>query len=58
MSSNIVEILSAGPECVMVKEEDIALVHPESAALIIHLEGKEYACINEFQVVGIIPKPE
>ena len=56
MSSNIVKVLSAGPECLMVKEQDTVLVHPESAALIIHLDGGEYACINEFQVVGVIPK--
>ena len=37
ISSNIVEVLACGPTCEMVKEGDTVLVHPESAALIIHL---------------------
>jgi co-chaperonin GroES (HSP10) len=56
ISTNIVEILEAGPDCVMVKQGDTVLVHPESGALIIHLDKKEYACVNEFQIVGVIPK--
>lgn len=56
ISSNIVEVLACGPQCDLVKEGDTVLVHPESSALIIHLEDKEYACVNEFQVVGVIPK--
>ena len=56
LGSNIVQVLSCGPTCEMVKEGDTVLVHPESSALIIHLDDKEYACVNEFQVVGIIPK--
>ena len=55
ISTNIVEILEAGPDCVMVKKGDTVLVHPESGALIIHLDKGEYACVNEFQVVGVIP---
>jgi co-chaperonin GroES (HSP10) len=56
VSTNIVEVLAAGPECQMVKEGDTVLVHPESGALIIHLDEGEFACVNEFQVVGVIPK--
>lgn len=56
ISSNIVEVLAAGPTCDAVKVGDTILVHPETAALIIHIEDNEYACINEFQVVGVIPK--
>jgi co-chaperonin GroES (HSP10) len=56
ISSNIVEVLAAGPACETVKVGDTVLVHPESAALIIHVEDGEYACVNEFQVVGVIPK--
>jgi co-chaperonin GroES (HSP10) len=41
---------------VMVKQGDTVLVHPESGALIINLDKKEYACVNEFQIVGVIPK--
>jgi len=56
ISTNVVKVHAAGPECLMVKEGDTVLVHPESAALIIHLDEGEFACINEFQVVGVIPK--
>ena len=56
ISTNIVEILEAGPECVMVKKGDTVLVHPESGALIIHIDKGEYACVNEFQIVGVIPE--
>ena len=56
MSTNIVKVLKVGPTCEMVKEGDTVLVHPQSGALIIHLENKEYACVNEFQIVGVIPK--
>nr|ASN63557.1 co-chaperonin GroES [uncultured virus]ASN63603.1 co-chaperonin GroES [uncultured virus] len=54
MTSNIVEVLAAGPDCKMVKEGDTVLVHPESPALVINVHSKEYACVNEFQVVGIV----
>jgi co-chaperonin GroES (HSP10) len=56
MSSNIVEVLACGPTCEMVKVGDTVLVHPESSALIIHIDDEEYACVNEFQIVGVIPK--
>ena len=56
MSSNIVEVLACGPTCEMVKVGDTVLVHPESSALIIHVDDGEYACVNEFQIVGVIPK--
>lgn len=56
MSTNVVKVLAAGPKCEMVKVGDTILVHPESGALVIDLDGVDYACINEFQVVGIIPQ--
>ena len=56
MSSNIVKVLAAGPKCEKVKVGDTVLVHPESGALVITLGGQDYACINEFQVVGVIPQ--
>ena len=56
IASNIVKVVKAGPKCEMVKEGDTILVHPHSEALVIKIEGKEYACINEFQVVGVIPQ--
>lgn len=56
ISTNIVEVLAAGPNCELVKVGDTVLVHPESSALIIHIENGEYACVNEFQIVGVIPK--
>lgn len=56
MSTNIVKVLAAGPKCEKVKVGDTVLVHPESGALVINLDGVEYACINEFQVVGVIPQ--
>jgi len=57
ISTNIVKVLACGPTCEMVKVDDTVLVHPESGALIIHIDDGEYACVNEFQVVGIIPNP-
>lgn len=56
LGSNIVEVLACGAGCETVKEGDTVLVHPESGVLIIHVDDKEYACVNEFQVVGVIPK--
>ena len=56
ISTNVVKVQAAGPDCQMVKEGDTVLVHPESGALIIHLDEGEFACVNEFQVVGVIPK--
>ena len=56
MSTNVVKVLVAVPKCEMVKVGDTVLVHPESGALVIDLDGVEYACINEFQIVGIIPQ--
>lgn len=51
---NIVKVLAVGPQCEMVKEGQTVLVHPSSPPLIIELDGKDYACVNEFQVVGIL----
>lgn len=55
MTKNIVKVLAVGPNCEKVKVGDTVLVHPESGALVIHVDNQEYACINEFQVVGVIP---
>lgn len=57
MTSNVVKVLAVGPTCEKVKVGDTVLVHPESGALVIDLKGQEYACINEFQIVGVIPQP-
>lgn len=54
IASNIVKVIKAGPKCELVKEGDTVLVHPESGVLVIKIEGKEYACVNEFQIVGIL----
>lgn len=55
IATNIVKVLAAGDKCEKVKTGDTVLVHPHSEALIITLDGKQYACVNEFQVVGILP---
>lgn len=55
MTKNIVKALAVGPNCEKVKAGDTVLVHPESGALVIHIGDKQYACVNEFQVVGVIP---
>lgn len=55
IATNIVTVLAAGPSCEMIKEGQLVLVHPHSEALIITLpNGKKYACVNEFQVVGVV----
>jgi len=51
---NIVKVLAAGPKCEMVEEGQTVLIHPSSPPLVIEVDGKDYACVNEFQVVGII----
>ena len=50
---NVVTVLAVGPKCEMVKEGQKVLIHPSSPPLPIEIDGKEYACVNEFQVVGI-----
>ena len=55
IATNIVKVLAAGDKCEKVKAGDTVLVHPNSEALVITIEGKKYACVNEFQVVGVLP---
>ena len=48
-------IVAAGPQCSQVKVGDEILVHPTAEGFFFEVDGKKYAAINEFMVLGIIP---
>lgn len=56
LRSNILEVVKAGPECKQVKEGDIVYVHPETAGVIIEVDGTQYVMVNEFMLLGVISK--
>ena len=48
-------IVAAGPQCTQVKVGDEILVHPTAEGFFFEVDGKKYAAINEFMVLGVIP---
>ncbi len=52
----IIKVLAVGPACEKVKAGDTVFIHPSSPPLPIELNGVMYGCVNEFQVIGIIPE--
>ena len=56
LQSNFLTVLAAGPECLMVKEDDTVMVHPNTEGLVTTIDDVECIMINEFSVCGVIPK--
>jgi co-chaperonin GroES (HSP10) len=48
-------IVACGPQCTQVKVGDEILVHPTAEGFFFEVDGKKYAAINEFMVLGVIP---
>ena len=48
-------VVAAGPQCTQVKVGDEILVHPTAEGFFFEVDGKKYAAINEFMVLGVIP---
>lgn len=48
-------VVAAGPQCTQVKVGDEILVHPTAEGFFFEIEGKKYAAINEFMILGVIP---
>jgi len=49
-------IVACGPQCTQVKVGDEVLVHPTAEGFFFEIEGKRYAAINEFMILGIVPQ--
>ena len=56
LQSNILKVLAAGPECLMVKTNDTVMVHPNTEGLIVTIDSTECVMVNEFSICGVIPK--
>jgi len=57
LRSNILQVLAAGPECLLVKQGDTVMVHPATEGLIVNIDDNECIMVNEFSICGIIPTP-
>ena len=55
LQTNILKVLAAGPECLMVKENDTVMVHPNTEGLVITIDERECIMVNEFSICGVIP---
>ena len=52
ITTNILEVLAAGPQCGFAKVGDTVMVDPISEAVIIHVDEKQYIMISEHQLLG------
>ena len=52
ITTNILEVLAAGPQCGVAKVGDTVMVDPRSEAVIIHVDEKQYIMISEHQLLG------
>ena len=56
LQTNILKVLAAGPECLMIKEGDTVMVHPNTEGLLVTIDETECIMINEFSICGVIPQ--
>ena len=56
LQTNILKVLAAGPECLMVKEGNTVMVHPNTEGLIVTIDDRECIMVNEYAICGVIPK--
>ena len=52
LSTNVLEALAVGPNCVSTKVGDILMVDPTSEARIITIDEKTYLLVLEHQILG------
>tara|TARA_Y100000592_G_C5358438_1_gene262417 strand:- start:194 stop:466 length:273 start_codon:yes stop_codon:yes gene_type:complete len=53
-STNILKVLSVGPECKFVKPGDTVMIDPRTEAVRAPINDSLYLLIQEFQVLGIL----
>lgn len=49
-------VVACGPTCVQIKVGDEVLVHPTAEGFFFEVDGKKYAAVNEFMILGVVPK--
>jgi len=54
LRSNVLKVVTCGPDCQMVKPDDTVMVHPESQGLVIELDEGEFIMVNEFMLLGVV----
>ena len=52
ITTNILEILAAGPQCHFAKVGDTVMVDPRAEAMIVHIDDIQYIMISEHQLLG------
>lgn len=51
-ATNILEVISVGPQCNFVKKGDIAVIDPRTEAIQLDIDGKACLLVGEHQIVG------
>ena len=51
-STNILEVLAAGPQCGFAKVGETVMVDPRAEAMIVHIDNTQYIMISEHQLLG------
>lgn len=51
-ATNILKVISVGPQCNFVKPGDIAVIDPRSEAIQLDVDGKPCLLVGEHQIVG------
>ena len=51
-ATNILEVISVGPQCTFVKPGDIAVIDPRSEAIQMDIDDKPCLLVGEHQIVG------
>ena len=49
-------VVACGPTCVQIKVGDEVLVHPTAEGFFFEVDGKKYAAVNEFMILGVVPQ--
>ena len=52
ITTNILEVLAAGPQCGFTKVGETVMVDPRAEAMIVHIDEKQYIMISEHQLLG------
>jgi len=52
ITTNILEVLAAGPQCGFAKVGETVMVDPRAEAMIVHIDEKQYIMISEHQLLG------
>ena len=51
-STNILEVLAVGPNCIFAKKGDTVMVDPRSEAVIAEIDKNQYLLVTESQLLG------